>query len=83
IVGLAAATALCTAGGPADAAPPTSKGKVQLSQAKPDPKLLATERAAARSAVSTAGSRAALATVQGQIAGYVAKNGTKYTFGSY
>lgn len=68
-MGLAAATALCTAGGPANAAPATGKSKVQLSQAKPDPKLVASERAASKGVVSTASSRAALATVQSQIAG--------------
>jgi len=45
--------------------------------------VLARERAASRTVVSTPASRAALASLQGDIARYLAENGTKYSFGSY
>ncbi|MGL5826712.1 MAG: hypothetical protein ACRCYU_18165 [Nocardioides sp.] len=51
--------------------------------AKPDPRLLAKEKAAARSAADNPASRAALATMSKRVTTYVAKHGTKYTFAVY
>jgi hypothetical protein len=76
----AAVTALGAGGGAAQAAPPV---KPESAPAQADPNFLAKENAASKGVVSTAASRAALAKVQGRIAAYVAKNGTKYTFGTY
>jgi hypothetical protein len=67
----------------AQAAPAdTSKERV-TEPAKADPAFLDKEAAPSKDVVSTAASRAALATVQNRIAEWVAKNGTKYSFGSY
>jgi hypothetical protein len=66
---------------------PASKANAEASQTRVDPQaakaFLANERAASKNVVSTSASRSTLATVQARIAGYVAKHGTRYTFGSY
>jgi hypothetical protein len=79
----AALTALGAGSGQALAASPTSKDKPAATHAVADPAFLAKERAAGRGVVSTDASRAALATIEARIRAYVAKNGTKYTFGTY
>lgn len=79
----AAVTALGVGGGQAQAASAISKEKPADSRAVADPTFAAEERAASKGVVSTVASQAALATVQGRIAEYVAKNGTKYTFATY
>ena len=85
LVAFAAAAVVATAFGAttAQAAPvDTSKSRV-TEPAKADPAFLDKEAAASKDVVSTPASEAALATVQGRIAAYVEKNGTKYTFGTY
>jgi hypothetical protein len=77
----AAVTAVGAGGGLAQAASPVHKPGV--SHAKPNPAFLAKESAVAKRLVTTAKSRSALAKVQARVANYVAKNGTKYTFGTY
>jgi hypothetical protein len=79
----AAVTALGVGSGQAQAASSVASEKPGVSNAKADPTFLATERAASKGVVSSAASVSALATVQDRIASYVAKNGTKYSFGSY
>jgi hypothetical protein len=79
----AAVTVLGVGGGQAQAASVISREKPADSRAVADPTFAAKERAASKGVVSTVASRAALATVQTRIAEYVAKNGTKYTFGTY
>lgn len=77
----AAVAAFGASSGAAQAASPGTKPGPSNAQA--DPNFLAKERAAGEGVVSTPASRAALAKVQRRIAAYVAKHGTKYTFGSY
>jgi hypothetical protein len=77
----AAVTALGVGSGQAQAAEPIRKPKVAL--AKADPTFLAKEQAASKGVVSTTASRSALATVQARVSEFVARNGTKYTFGIY
>jgi len=78
-----AVTALGAVSGQAQAASPIDKDKLEASHAKADPAFPAKERAAGQDVVSTAASRSALARIQARVAKYVAKNGTKYTFGTY
>jgi hypothetical protein len=76
-------TAAVTAGGAqANAGATSGKTKVVTHQL-PDPTFAAAERAAAKGVVSTAASKAALATVEARVRAYVAKNGTTYTFATY
>ena len=79
----AALAALGAGGGQAQASSPGSVEKPGASNAKADPAFLAKESAASKSVVSTVASRSALSTVQTRIASWVAKNGTRYTFGTY
>jgi hypothetical protein len=60
-----------------------SKDRLAETSAKADPAFLDTEQAASKGVVTSAESRQALTTIQTRIADYVAKNGTKYSFGSY
>jgi hypothetical protein len=86
LVAAAAVLSALGAGGQAHAASPannSNKDKVEATRGVADPAFLAKERAASKGVVSTEASRSALATVQSRIAEYVAKNGTKYSFGSY
>jgi hypothetical protein len=78
--GAVAVTALGVAGAQGATA---DNPKGQNSHATADSSFLTKERAASRNVVTTKASVAALASVQSRIASYVAKNGTKYTFGSY
>lgn len=83
----ATAAALMTAaagaaGAQAGTTAATSKAKVAMHQL-PDPTFAAKERAASAKVVSTTASKSALATVEARVRAYVAKNGTKYTFGTY
>ncbi|MEJ3747936.1 hypothetical protein WEI85_32185 [Actinomycetes bacterium KLBMP 9797] len=68
--------------GTAQAAPDGGKGATRTLTAPMD-ESLAPDRAARARVTASAAATAALATVQGRIADYVAKNGTGYTFGSY
>ena len=79
----AAVTVVGAGSGQAQAASPITKDKSEASTAQADPAFLAKERAASKGVVSSAASRSALAKVQARIANYVAKHGTKYTFGTY
>ena len=82
IAAAAAVTALGAGSGQAQAASSLNE-KPGDTRAQADLTFLAKERAASKGVVSTVASRSALATVQTRIADYVAKNGTKYTFGTY
>ena len=83
----AAVTVVGAGSGQAQAASPITKDKREAagaqSQTQAAPAFLAKERAAGEGVVSNAASRSALAKVQARVANYVAKNGTKYTFGTY
>jgi hypothetical protein len=83
IVAATAATALGAGSWSAQAAAPTTKVKPGPSHAQADPAFLAKERAASRGVASSVASQAAVAKVQARVANYVARNGTKYTFGTY
>jgi len=87
VVGLIATAAAVSAfgalSGSAQAAAPSSTTKVEPAHAKADATFPARERAASKGVVTSDASRSALATVQARIRSYVAKNGTRYTFGSY
>ena len=76
-----AVTALAVGSGQASAAEPTIKPRA--TKAVVDTMFAAKERAASKSVVSTEASRGALATVQARLEEFVAKNGTKFTFGAY
>jgi hypothetical protein len=78
----AAVAALGAASGQASAAESISKPKI-IKTPVADPTFAAKERAASKGVVSTDASRGALATVQARVAAYVARNGTKFTFGTY
>ncbi len=80
LLAAAALTAVGAGSGQAQSAP-TAKPKTATAHASAD--FLAKERAAGQGVVSTPSSKLALATVQARVRDYVAKNGTKYTFGTY
>jgi hypothetical protein len=79
----AALAALGAGGGQAQASSPGAGDKPTTTNAKADPAFLAKERAAGKRAVTSAASQTALSTVQTRVAAWVAKNGTRYTFGTY
>ena len=86
LVAVCAAAVAVTALGAVSASAASASGadkKPTTATATADPSFLARESAAAKHVVSTKASRDALATVQTRIATYVARNGTKYTFGTY
>ncbi|GAA4347894.1 chymotrypsin family serine protease [Angustibacter luteus] len=82
----AAVTAVGVGGTQASAASGNGKAKLAPTHSKALAASSSPDYKAARAAkapVATKASKAALATVQDRIAKYVAKNGTRYTFGSY
>ena len=75
-----AVSGLVAAGGPAQARTAV-KAKEKTTQSKPAPASARPDRAA--SLRTTATSQKALSTVQARVRTYVARHGTKYTFGTY
>lgn len=75
----ATVAAVAFGGGGAQAAPDGSKEPTRAAAA-PGP---APDQGAKATVVASPAAQSAIATVQGRIADYVAKHGTKYTFGSY
>jgi hypothetical protein len=83
VAAAAAVAALGASGAQAQASSSDTKKVDGPVHGKANPAFLAKESAAGAKVYSTPATRAALKTVQTRIAAYVAKNGTKYTFGSY
>jgi hypothetical protein len=83
MLALFAATIAVTALGAGAQGAASGDKKIESSRSVGDSAFLARERAASKNVVTTKASQAALAAVQSRIANYVARNGTKYTFGSY
>ena len=79
IVSAAAVTGLVAAGGPANAGS-VSKPKEKLTVSHAAPASQRPDHAAANAASDTS---QALTTIQSRVRNYVAKHGTKYTFGTY
>lgn len=79
IATVATVSGLVAVSGPAQARPPGHKEAV--ASAQPAPHSQRPDRAA--SLTTTDASRQALAAVQARVRAYVAKHGTKYTFGTY
>jgi hypothetical protein len=76
-----AVSGLVAAGGPAQARTPAPKQKEKTAVSQPAPASQRPDRAAGKAA--TDASQAALSTIQSRVRSYVARHGTKYTFGTY
>ncbi|MCW2763082.1 MAG: hypothetical protein JWR85_3283, partial [Marmoricola sp.] len=81
IAAVVAVSGLVAAGGPAQARPSGVKAKDKGAVSQPAPASQRPDHAASKA--TTAASKAALATIQSRVRSYVAKHGTKYTFGTY
>lgn len=81
IATVVAVSGLVAAGGPAQARPSAEKEKDKGAVSQPAPASQRPDRAAGKAA--TDASQKALSTIQSRVRSYVAKNGTKYTFGTY
>lgn len=72
---------LVAVSGPAQAQSGDPKGKEKVVQTRPAPHASRPDHAGANAGTDT--SRAALAKIEAQVRGYVAKHGGRYTFGTY